>query len=139
MRDVRSLGSRTWSVQRFNDTRGTPWEPVPGREGIDIRARVLMPEGRGKPSQLIRGEDRDQIVRRMRTNHELIRKLGFIVGCPGRSLPAFNHDEECRQRLDAHLRSEGNQRVLLSDERIRERDNQRDMKRRKLAGGSSGR
>jgi len=116
VRDTRSLGEEeAWNVQWFNDTRGTPWEPIPGRTGIEIRSRVLLPEDRHKPIPVIRGEEGDYIVRRMRINRETIRKLGFTVGCPGcravnRNLPAVNHNEECRKRIEEHLRNEGDPR-----------------------------
>ena len=39
-RDVRSMEEKeAWNIGRFNDIRGTPWEPVPGREGIEIRSK----------------------------------------------------------------------------------------------------
>ena len=60
VRDIRSLSEEeAWSVQWFNDVRGTPWEPIPGRAGIEVEARVLMPEDRQRPIPVIRGEEGD--------------------------------------------------------------------------------
>ena len=100
--------SEAWNQRWFNDVRGTPWEPVPGRAGVELRSKVLMPEDRQRPIPVIRGDEEDYIVRRVRITRETIRKLGFIVGCPGcravnRNMPAVNHNEECRKRM-GHLR-----------------------------------
>ena len=98
-----------------------------GREGFEIKSRVVIPIDRTGPIQLIDGEESDFIVRRMRITRELIRKVGFTIGCPGcravnRGQPAVNHNEECRRRIEGMLREEGNEKVLRSDERIKERN-----------------
>ena len=116
-------------MRRFNDIRGTPWEPIPGREGIEIRSRVVIPIDRTGPRQLIEGEESDFSVRRMRITREFIRKVGFAIGCPGcravnRGQPAVNHNEECRRRVEGMLREQGNEKILRSDERIKERKNE---------------
>ena len=139
MRDVKSMEeAEAWNPQWFNDTRGTPWEPTPGRSGIEIRSRVLLPDERQKPIPVICGDDGDYIVRRARINRETIRKLGFTVGCPGcravnRNLPAVNHNEECRKRIEEHLRSQGDPRMIQSDERFNRREEDGANKKRRVA------
>ena len=55
-RDVRSMEEKeACDIGRFNDIRGTPWEPVPGREGIEIRSRIVIPIDRTGPRHLIEG------------------------------------------------------------------------------------
>ena len=81
------------------------------------------------------GEEKDFIVRRMRITREFIRKVGFTIGCQGcravnRGQSAVNHNEECRRRIEGMLREEGDEKALRSDERIRERSEERDNKRR---------
>jgi len=100
---------------------------------------VVFPFDRSGPRQLIEGEERDFIVRRMRITREFIRKVGFTIGCPGcravdRGQSAVSHNEECRHRIETMLRAEGNGKILRSDERIRERNEERDNKRRRRAG-----
>ena len=61
------------------------------------------------------------------------------MGCPGcravnRNLPAVNHNEECRQRIEDHLRSEGSQKLMQSEERFNRREEDRANRKRKLAG-----
>ena len=104
-RDIRSLEEKeAWDVGRFNDIRGTPWEPIPGREGIEIKSKVVIPASRTEPRQLVEGEEKEFIVRRARISREVIRKVGFTIGCPGcravnRGQSAVYHNEECRRRI----------------------------------------
>ena len=36
-----------WCVEKFEAFRGLPWEPVPGRGGIEVHTRVTLPRGEG--------------------------------------------------------------------------------------------
>ena len=46
MRSISRKGSEgeQWDRGRMEAMKGVPWEPVPGREGIEIQSRVTMPE-----------------------------------------------------------------------------------------------
>ena len=33
-----------WNLERFNDLRGVPWEPSPGKEGPENSMRIKLPE-----------------------------------------------------------------------------------------------
>ena len=82
-------------------------------------------------------------MRRARINRETIRKLGFTVGCPGcravnRNLPAVNHNEECRRRIEDQLRNEGDPRMVQSDERFNRREEDRANKKRRMADDNPG-
>ena len=55
-----------------------------------------------------------------------------------RGQPTVNHNEDCRKRIEGTLREQGNEKVLRSDERIKERNDEREEKRRRLAGGDQG-
>ena len=144
VRDVRSMEEKeAWNVGRFNDVRRTPWESIPGREDIEIKSRVVIPVDRTGPRQLIEGEETGFTVRRMRITREFIRKVGFTIGCPACravnfSQPAVNHNEECRRRIEGMLREQGNENILRSEERIKERNEERDNKRRRMADGNQG-
>jgi hypothetical protein len=49
-RDIRSMeAGEAWNVARFNDIRGTPWEPVPGRGGAEVRSKIVVPTDRSQP------------------------------------------------------------------------------------------
>ena len=49
----------------FKEVKGTPWEPVPGRERIEIKSRVTMPE-EIKASKVPEGEEREIRSRRVK-------------------------------------------------------------------------
>ena len=66
----------------------------------------------------------------MRIAREFIRKVGFMVGCPGcravnQGQSTVNRNEEFRRRIEGMLREQGNKKVIRSDERIRERNEER--------------
>ena len=66
----------------------------------------------------------------MRITRECIRKVGFKIGRPGcravnRNQQAVNHNEECRRRIEGMLRDQGNEKIVRSDERIKERNEER--------------
>jgi len=93
---------------------------------------------RQQPIPVIHGDGDDYSVRRVRITRETIRKLGFIVGCPGcravnRDMPAVNHNEECRKRIEEHLRNQGDPRMVQSDERFNRREEDRANKKRRVA------
>ena len=118
VRDVRRHGIETdkWNLARFNDFKGVPWEPIPGREGIELKCRVNVPrEGAGVEAPMI-GEDREPVHRRVRITREQVRMMGFTVGCPGcravhRGLPAVSHIEECRKRFEESMREHSDPRL----------------------------
>ena len=41
-----------WDVEVMKGMRGVPWEPVLGREGIEIKSRVEMPTAEGIPPRI---------------------------------------------------------------------------------------
>ena len=109
-----------------------------GKRCTEIRSRIIVPINKSQPGQLLEGEEKDFIVRRMRINRERIRKVGFTIGCPGcsavnRGQSAVNHNEECRRRIEGMLREAGNETIIRADERIRERNEERDKKGRRKA------
>ena len=38
-----------WNTDEMLKMQGVPWQPLPGREGIEIRARIDMPGNREPP------------------------------------------------------------------------------------------
>ena len=36
-----------WNWEQFEAMRGVPWEPIPGREGIEVKASIYMPGDTG--------------------------------------------------------------------------------------------
>ena len=124
VRDVKRKGTeeQRWDISKFNEFKGVPWEPIPGREGIEIKARVNVPREGGRPDPVMRGSE--PVPRRARITREDMRKMGFTVGCPGcrainRGLPAVNHSEQCRARIEKELKDKGDDRVERVGERLK--------------------
>ena len=125
VRDVRRYGidRDKWDLAKFNDFKGVPWEPVPGREGIELKCRVNIPRDNSRLEPPMVGEARDPIRRRARITREMVRMLVFTVGCEGcrainRNLPAVNHNETCRKRFESHMRANDDPRVVRADQRL---------------------
>ena len=111
--------TRRWDLGKFNKVKGVPWEPTPGREGIEIRARVHVPRDNSAPEAPMEGEAKEVVPRRVRITREQVRMAGFTVGCPGcrainRGQPAVNHTEQCRKRFEDNMRETGDEKAKES-------------------------
>ena len=55
-----------WNWEEFTKIQGTPWEPIPGRPGIELTANVGAEE---EPREIIPkedGEEQEAVMRRFR-------------------------------------------------------------------------
>ena len=96
-------------MDKFYAIQGVPWEPIPGRQGIEIKARVNLSADQDPVGVPMRGEYGEVIHRRVIITREQVRIHGFTVGCPGcrainRGMPAVNHTEECWKRFEDTMR-----------------------------------
>ena len=107
VRTVRRKGDEgpRWSEEVVSTMKRTPWELVPGREGIEVRSRVAPPEG-AKAVPMAREFDYEERVRRRpkieKTNVE---KFGISSGYPGcvaasRGATSRHHTEARRKRME---------------------------------------
>ena len=37
-------GTESWNKQLFNNIKGTPWEPIPGRQTVGVSVSVRIPK-----------------------------------------------------------------------------------------------
>ena len=44
-----------WDIERFNAVQGLPWEPIPGRAGLAIRSKIVIPDGQGERQRAQQG------------------------------------------------------------------------------------
>ena len=60
VRDVKMKARKEdrWNVHQFNELTGTPWEPIPGRPGVEITTRVNIPDDGEGLSKEVEGETR---------------------------------------------------------------------------------
>ena len=54
-----------WCWEKFDAFRGVPWEPVPGRGGIEVHTRVTMPRGEEEIGEPQKGTDKKITMRRI--------------------------------------------------------------------------
>ena len=47
-----------WDKRRFEAFNGVPWEPVPGREGIEIRSHADIPDRLDGPKRMPEPEEK---------------------------------------------------------------------------------
>ena len=85
VRDVRKYGmeGEIWCLDKFDKVKGVPWEPIPGRQGIELKCRVNLPEDKTPVERPMQGEKEEVIPRRVRITREQVRMAGFTIGCPG--------------------------------------------------------
>ena len=94
-----------WNKEEFEGIKGLPWEPVPGRAGIEIKSRVEVPTERA-PVTLDEGILlRPKVGRRMYITKDDVDRMGMTPGCRGciaatRGEAPKNHSEECRTRME---------------------------------------
>ena len=82
VRDIRRKGKEAerWSLDKFNAFQGTPWEPIPGREGIELQTRVHVPKDTDPVNPVTTGEDEEVIPRRVRISSCQGGKKGYGWG-----------------------------------------------------------
>ena len=95
------IREKQWDKSKLDNMQGVPWEPVPGREGTEIKSNVSIPTREDMPQKVIEPGQREIIMRRAKITKEDVMKFGLTPGCPGceaanRSGVRRDHSEECR-------------------------------------------
>jgi len=134
VRTVRRKGTHEerWNTVQIDRMKGTPWEPQPGRNSIEVGSKIIVHE-RGdnrEVPELPVGVPRPVRKTRFKILRQDVVKYGPTEECEGcRSAMtngvARNHSEECRDRLAQLLMADGDARVM--------RDVDRDMEQEELA------
>jgi len=93
--------------------KGVPWEPIPGKEGIQIKSNVHIPAPRPTSGKEIPTDDRPRQQRRFRIEKSDIEKYGTMSGCSGcenfiMERRMGNHSEECRNGVAIKVGEDGN-------------------------------
>ena len=115
---------KQWNLETMKAFRGLPWEPVPGREGIEIRSKVDLPEIRTEPIAVQEPEEKTTIRRRAGITKQDIKKFGIAPGCPGciaaNRGDRRNHTDTCRDRMEALMAQQGDARIDRYAQRVAE-------------------
>ena len=60
VRDIKRKGEHEqWDIAKFNALQGVPWEPIPGREGIELKTRVYVREDKSPVDPPLQGVKED--------------------------------------------------------------------------------
>ena len=113
-----------WSKETLDEIKGTPWQPTPGRESVEIKCRINMPQDETPVTQPVTRGDEEGGVKRAKIFKDDLVRFGHTVGCQGykaavRGRTAQSHSEECRKRIEDELRKENSKRVSDADDRMR--------------------
>ena len=125
---VRSFRRRASKEQRWNrevvdSIRGSPWEPIPGREGIEIKTSVCIPCEEGQTIEREDGVAREVVRRRFHIRAKDVEKYKPTMDCEGcksvnRGGPAINHSIQCRDRFARLFTDAGDPRISRESERL---------------------
>ena len=107
----------------YKSVKGSPWEPVPGREGAEVTSRVALPR---VPSEIPPTMDiprRESEWRRPRIEGKDVARYGPAPEFPGRRAfsrgqGAKNRTEACRTRMEANMTKEDDPRIARYNQRI---------------------
>ena len=72
-----------WYVVALGLMQGIPWEPTPGREGIEIGSRVALPPVPAEVPPVKELADKEKEWRRPRIDKQDVTRFGVTAGCPG--------------------------------------------------------
>ena len=83
---VRSFSQRVeeerWNQEEFNQAEGTPWEPIPGRAGVEIKARFQFKDLAAEP--VIKAPvTRESTTRSLHIAKDNLKKYNLSPGCRG--------------------------------------------------------
>ena len=123
-----------WNKEMVLQMRGTPWEPVPGKQNMHIFVEVdddgEDPEGDHgcdvRPTEILDDEvpvETRGSIDKLHISRKAITRYGVTAGCPGcnelirrGSRPGkinYHHSDECRKRLIEHIEEDPSYRRLL--------------------------
>ena len=89
----------------FNSIKGTPWEPIPGRNTIEVPIALRIPEEDKIVIPPTLTQEKDIIRRDFRIYKQDVKDHGLTPGCRGclaadsNSSIARNHTIDCRNRF----------------------------------------
>ena len=71
----RGYDKERWSTDDVKRVGGVPWEPIPGREGIEIKPSVNLPRGETELRRTEAGVEREVVRRRLKSAKEDVKEL----------------------------------------------------------------
>ena len=114
---IKRFGSKeeSWNTEMFMEMRGTPWEPTPGHEGVEVKASLEWAKKTESPKPVVEPEDKAVVRRRLGIRKGDVESFGATPGCPGCMAAATgirrDHTANCRKRMEGMLSNKGDLRV----------------------------
>jgi len=119
VRSVRRKSSpeEKWNAELFKSLVGVPWEPVPGRAGIEVKSKLETPVENTAGLELPLTAERAFKVRRLQLHKADFDTHGYSPNCTGCAAiiagkDPQNHKEHCRKRITAKLEEVGDDRCM---------------------------
>ena len=120
VRTVRRKGTAQsrWDEKLFNSVKGTPWQPEPGRTGMDVRANITLDRAtEGIPQEAMGTPRVEKGLLRPKINKSDVANHRGTIGCRaceaskrGEKSTGTSHTEACRERFARIWEEEGDPR-----------------------------
>ena len=124
VRSIRRHGMKElqWDKKKLDEMKGVPWAPTPGRDGVEVRSYVMIPERQDEPRRIPEPEDKEVVRRRAGIKKEDVMEFGGTPGCQG-CLAANrgmrrNHNDTCRKRMEGFMAKYGDARIDRCAKRV---------------------
>ena len=107
--------------------RGSPWEPVPGSPGTEIKSRIAPDKEEKDVIPREDGEEKEVRLKEFRIERKDVFDNGPTRGCPGCDKVitggiARNHSKTCRSRFEKIFIDKGNPKLLRQAKRFMAED-----------------
>ena len=116
----------SWNADFIFGIRGTPWQPIPGSNRVELLPEVIVNESKDDIMPELTGAVPPIVPRRMKITKEDIERIGITPNCEGctaanRGLIPRNHSEECRAKHESQASSGSNPSAMDRKDRAQER------------------
>lgn len=130
---LRKPEEERWNQEEFAGAQGVPWEPVPGRNHIDIKAKFTIPSEIEEEEVIVKEPAaREMIPTRIYIKRSDVseKAYGMTPGCRGceaanRGLLGV-HNERCRERIEKEIKEKDPDRCNKVLERLVQREMAKD-------------
>ena len=112
-----------WDKTLFSQIRGLPWEPIPGRDSIDVPINVAIPDEDKVVIPAAENTEKVMVRRVFKIFRTDVAEYGLTPGCKGCLAAdaghpvAKNHSAECRSRMLTEISNKNPNRIARLGEK----------------------
>ena len=116
--------SLRWDKALLHSVRGLPWEPVPGRDSVEVPISVSVPDEDKVVLPAAENSEKVIVTRDFKIYRSDVKDFGLTPGCKGCLAAdaghpvAKNHSAECRSRMLNEISNKHPQRLIKMSERF---------------------